>query len=87
MSLGRSTARITLLNFCGYLVSLGVHIIFAGLFGARLSADAWFSAVAVPNFLTFALFASLSKDASRILVSFEPDPAILKLMRVVMSKG
>ncbi len=69
MSLGRSTARITLLNFCGYLVSLGVHIIFAGLFGARLSADAWFSAVAVPNFLTFALFASLSKACLPVFIA------------------
>ena len=69
MSLARSTARITLLNFCGYVVSLGVHILFAGVFGARISADAWFAAVAVPNFLTFALFASLSKACMPVFVS------------------
>ncbi len=69
MSLARSTARITLLNLCGYLVSLSVHILFAGMFGARLSADAWFSAVAVPNFLTFALFASLGKACLPVFVS------------------
>jgi putative peptidoglycan lipid II flippase len=69
MSLARSTALVSALNFLGYVVSLSVHIVFAGVFGAGVHADAWFAAVAVPNFVAIALFASLSKACVPVFVA------------------
>jgi putative peptidoglycan lipid II flippase len=69
MSIARSTALVAGITFSGYAFGLVVQIVFAGTFGADAETDAWFAAVAVPNFLAAALFASLSKAVLPVFVS------------------
>jgi putative peptidoglycan lipid II flippase len=68
MSIGRSTALVSGLTFAGYLAGLAVQVVFALSFGAGPETDAWFAAVAVPNFLAAVLFASLAKAALPVFV-------------------
>jgi putative peptidoglycan lipid II flippase len=78
MSIARSTALVTGITFSGYAFGLVVQIVFAGAFGADADTDAWFAAVAVPNFLAAALFASLAKAVLPVFVSSratDPDAA------------
>jgi len=75
MSIGRSTALVSGLTFAGYLVGLAVQVVFALSFGAGPETDAWFAAVAVPNFLAAVLFASLAKAVLPVFVRrLETDP-------------